>query len=235
MLVNRNIYVCKNKKQSHIMKLITVKITVLAFLTFGVFSCKNNESKTSEPMEVAAEASESATAYQVDTSASSLKWEGKKPTATHHGTVMLSSGTLLAHQGEIEAGNFTIDMTTITDEDLEGDDKEYLEAHLKGLLEGKEGDFFDTNKYPNAIFELTGVEGNLVKGNLTIKDKTNAIEFPAEITITDEELVIKSEQFKLDRTKWGINFLSRSIFTDLGDKFVNDTMKIAVHVVAKRS
>lgn len=217
------------------MKSITVKITVLAFLAFGVFSCKNNESKTTEVIEEAAEASESATSYQVDTDASIIRWEGKKPTATHFGTVELSSGTLLANDQEVEAGNFTMDMTTITDEDLEGDEKAYLEAHLKGLTEGKEGDFFDTTKYPTATFELTGVEGNIVKGNLTIKEQTNPVEFPAEITVTDEELIIESDQFDLDRTNWGINFMSRSIFTDLGDKFVNDTMKIAVHIVAKKA
>lgn len=216
------------------MKLVTVKITVLAVLAFGVFSCKNNE-KAEETLEAVAEASESAASYQVNTDQSVIHWEGKKPTATHHGTVSLSSGTLLAHDGKIEAGNFTIDMATISVEDLEGDEKEYLEAHLKGLLEGKEGDFFDTTNFPNAIFELVSIDGNVVKGNLTIKDKTNAVEFPAEISVNDEELVIKSDQFDLDRTKWGINFMSRSVFTDLGDKFVNDTMKIKVHVVAKRS
>jgi len=217
------------------MKLITVKITTIAFLAFGLFSCNNNESKTAEPIEAAAEASESATSYQVDPSASTIKWEGKKPTATHFGTVSLASGTISANNGEIEAGNFTIDMTTITVEDLEGDDRAYLESHLKGLTEGKEGDFFDTTKYPTATFELTGIDGDMVKGNLTIKDQTNPVEFPAKISVTDDQLVIESAEFELDRTDWGINFMSRSIFTDLGDKFVNDTMKIAVHIVAKNA
>lgn len=217
------------------MKLFTVKITVLAFLAFGVFSCKNNENQADETLEAVAEASDVAVSYHVDKDNSVVKWEGKKPTATHFGTVSLSSGTLLAHNETVEAGNFTIDMNTITDEDLEGDEKEYLEAHLKGLLEGKEGDFFDVTKFPNALFELTGIEGNMVKGNLTIKDKTNTVEFPAEITVTNEEVIISSEEFDLDRTKWGINFMSRSIFTDLGDKFVNDTMKISVHIVAKKA
>lgn len=217
------------------MKLFTVKITVLTFVAFGIFSCKNNENQEEAILEAVAEASESAASYSVDTENSIIRWEGKKPTATHVGTVSLSSGTLLVHNDKIEAGNFTIDMNTITDEDLEGDEKEYLEAHLKGLLEGKEGDFFDVTKYPNALFELVEIEGNMVKGNLTIKDKTNPIEFSAEITVDEDELTIKSEEIKLDRTKWGITFMSRSVFTDLGDTFVNDTMKIKINIVAKRS
>lgn len=217
------------------MKLTTLKITVVAFMAFGLFSCKNNENTAEQIIEEAAEASETAISYEVDTDASVVKWEGKKPTATHHGTVSLSSGALLANEGVIEAGQFTIDMTTINDEDLEGEEKAWLEAHLKGTAEGKEGDFFDTTKYPTATFELTGIEGNTVKGNLTIKDKTNPVEFEAKLTVTENELIIESDQFGLDRTKWGINFMSRSIFTDLGDKFVNDTMNIAVYIVAKRA
>lgn len=217
------------------MKSTTLKLTVMAFLAFGVFSCKNNENKEEQVLEAAAEASETAISYEVDTDASVIKWEGKKPTATHYGTVKLSSGVLMANNGVFEAGSFVIDMATINDEDLEGDEKAYLEAHLKGTVEGKEGDFFDITKYPTASFELTGIEGDTVKGNLTIKDKTNPVEFTANVQVTDDELIIESEEFGLDRTKWGINFMSRSIFTDLGDKFVNDTMNITVYIVAKKA
>lgn len=217
------------------MKSTTLKLTVMAFLAFGVFSCKNNENKEEQVLEAAAEASETAISYEVDTDASVIKWEGKKPTATHYGTVKLSSGVLMANNRVFEAGSFVIDMATINDEDLEGDEKAYLEAHLKGTVEGKEGDFFDITKYPTASFELTGIEGDTVKGNLTIKDKTNPVEFTANVQVTDDELIIESEEFGLDRTKWGINFMSRSIFTDLGDKFVNDTMNITVYIVAKKA
>lgn len=217
------------------MKSTFLKITVLAFLAVGTFSCKNNETKAEEALEAAAEASEEATSYVVDTEKSIVKWEGSKPTATHHGTVKLNSGTLLAHGGTIEAGNFTIDMTTIADEDLEGEERAMLEAHLKGTTEGKEGDFFDTNNFPHGKFELTGIEGNIVKGNLTIKDITNSVEFPAKINIQDDEMSLESEQFELDRTKWGVNFGSKSVFPNLGDKFVSDAMKISILIVAKKA
>lgn len=216
------------------MKLNPFKITLLAFLVFGVFSCNDGKTTTQEALEDAAEASDEAISYEVDTEESYIKWEGKKPTATHFGTVKLASGVLFTHQGEVEAGNFTVDMTSITVEDLQGDERNYLEAHLKGLLEGKEGDFFDTKQYPTSTFEMTGIEGNTVKGNLTIKDKTNPVQFEADVKIEGDKLVIESPEFGLDRTKWGITFMSRSVFTDLGDKFVNDTMKITVYIVAKK-
>lgn len=217
------------------MKSTTLKITMLAFLAVGTFSCKNSEKETSAEMEVAAEASEMAVEYTVDATASDIKWEGSKPTATHFGTIKLSSGTFSVHEGKVEAGNFEIDMKTITVEDLEGESKGNLEAHLMGTVEGKEGDFFDANKYPTSSFELTGIEGNKVFGNLTIKDKTNAIEFPATITIEGDSLKLVSESIELDRTKWGVNFGSKSIFPNLGDKFVSDTMKITMSLIAKKS
>ena len=200
----------------------------------ALFSCNNNKNHTEEVLEDVAEASDLAQAYKVDTDGSFIRWEGSKPGTTHYGTVKLSSGTLLVEEGKLAAGNFTIDMTSITVEDLEGEYKSNLEAHLKGTAEGKEGDFFNTKEFPNAKFELTSVEGNTVKGNLTLKDKTNAVEFPATIKSDDEQMIIETDKFELDRTKWGINFMSKSIFSDLGDKFISDTMTISLYIVTKK-
>ena len=122
------------------MKSTFLKITLMAFITIGAFSCKNNEKEAETLVEEASEASEMATEYTVDTAASTIMWEGAKPTGKHHGTIKLSSGTVHLNNGNIEAGEFVIDMNSITDEDLEGDDKANLEAHLKGTVEGKEGE-----------------------------------------------------------------------------------------------
>ncbi|QAA80970.1 YceI family protein [Aequorivita sp. H23M31] len=216
------------------MKSTFLKSILVVFILAGVVSCKNNETQAEKEIEAAAEASETAFEYKIDTNASELKWEGSKPTATHYGTVKLSSGVLLVHDGKIEAGSFEVDMNTIVDEDLEGDSKSNLEAHLKGTAEGKEGDFFDVKKYPTANFELTGIENNIVKGNLTIKDKTNAIEFPAAIVINGDKLTFTSEAIELDRTKWGINYGSKTIFPNLGDKFVSDIMKVTISLTADK-
>ena len=186
-------------------------------------------------VEDAAEPTEMATEYTVDTSASQIMWEGAKPTGKHNGTIMLSSGTNHLNEGNVEAGEFVIDMNSINDEDLEGEDKANLEAHLKGTVEGKEGDFFNVKEYPTAKFEMTGYENNMVKGNLTIKDKTHAIEFPATVTMEGDKMMLKSETFEIDRTKWGVNYGSKSVFPNLGDKFINDTMKITVSLVANKA
>lgn len=215
------------------MKSITLKITALAF-AMALFSCNNNKSNAEEILEDVAEASETAHSYKVDTDGSVIRWEGSKPGTTHHGAVKLGSGTLFTEEGKLAAGDFTIDMTTITVEDLEGEYKDNLEAHLKGTAEGKEGDFFNTQEFPTGKFELTGFDGTTVKGNLTIKDKTNAVEFPATIKIVDDQMILETEKFELDRTKWGINFMSKSVFSDLGDKFISDAMTLSLYIVANK-
>lgn len=217
------------------MKSKAMKITMLAFVMIGAVACKNNEKEVEVELETASEASEMAQEYIVDTANSVIKWEGSKPTGTHHGTILLSEGSFSVHQGEIEAGKFVIDMNSITDEDLEGEQKANLEAHLKGTAEGKEGDFFNVQEFPHSTFEITDIEGNIVKGNLTIKDKTNAIEFPASISIDGNRIALKSETIELDRTKWGVNYGSKSIFPNLGDQFINDTIKITVSLTANKA
>ncbi|WP_026450667.1 YceI family protein [Aequorivita capsosiphonis] len=217
------------------MKSTSLKITMLAFVAVGAFSCKNAEKDTEVATEQAAEATEMAVEYTVDPAASQIMWEGSKPTKTHNGTIALSSGVFHLNEGNVEAGNFIIDMNTINVQDLEGDDKAGLEAHLKGTADGKEGDFFNVKEYPSAKFEMTGIENNVVKGNLTIKDKTNAVEFPASVTMDGDKMMLKSETFELDRTKWDVNFGSKSIFPNLGDKFIDDTMTITLSLVANKA
>lgn len=222
------------------MKKIVLNIALATVVMSGFVACKEKgtDATTGEAQEVA-EATATAVDYQVNTEASQITWIGEKPTGKHHGTVQLASGMLAVTNGVIEAGTFSIDMNSITDLDLEGKMKENLEAHLKGTVEGKEGDFFNVTKYPFATFELTGISENegksIVSGNLTIKEKTHAIEFLASTTSDENKVTLKSESFQIDRTKWDVNYGSKSIFGDLGDKFINDMMELTVTIVADKT
>ena len=217
------------------MNKLVLNFAVIAFTFMGLVACKGNGNKatTSEEQDVA-EATTEATEYTVNTEKSVIKWVGAKPTGSHNGTVKLSSGTLSANNREIQAGNFTIDMNSITDLDLEGEKKANLEAHLKGTAEGKEGDFFNVTKYPTATFELTDVSGEggdvTVRGNLTIKDVTHNIEFPAVVSFPGDEVFLKSKPFSIDRTKWNVNYGSKSVFDNLGDQFINDEVELVIEL-----
>ena len=222
------------------MKKLILNIAVIAFIALSFTSCKekNKDEALQEIKDVAA-ASTDATSFNVDITKSKISWKGEKPTGAHNGTINLSNGTVAAVKRGIQAGTFTIDMNSITDLDLDGDKKASLENHLKGTVEGKEGDFFDVNKYPTATFELTGVDGEngkiTVKGNLTIKDKTNPIEFPAVVSFPGETMFLKSSPFMIDRTKWGVNYGSKTIFGNLGDKFINDEIELVIELHANKA
>ncbi|HEA29116.1 MAG TPA: YceI family protein [Leeuwenhoekiella sp.] len=220
------------------MKIKLIPVLSLAVVLMGMVSCKESKNKTETgEAEMAAESSMQATKYMVDAEASVINWEGNKPTGTHTGTVKLESGVVKV-DGDSLSGSFLIDMTTITDTDLEGEQKTNLEQHLKGTVEGKEGDFFNVQKYPTAAFEITDVmEENgkkMLEGNLTIKDAKNNLSFPVTYTVEGDMMTLKSESFTIDRTKWNVNYGSKSVFDNLGDKFISDDIKLTIDIVAKR-
>ncbi len=90
----------------------------------------------------------------------------------------------------------------IETESLFADDPK-LEGHLKNP------DFFDVRKYPKAVFESTKIEAGeneaMLVGKLKMLDKTEELKIPLKVEHTDN-IVKLSGKFKLDRTKWGMNY-----------------------------
>lgn len=222
------------------MKKTFFNIFMIAGIAMATVGCKNenNEATTADAKEVAM-ANEEAVMYVVDPTASVIDWEGNKPTGTHTGTIQIEEGTFQANDSILQSGTFVIDMTSINVTDLEGDEKVNLENHLKGTVEGKEGDFFNVNQYPEATFEVTGItekDGQtMLQGNLTMKEETKNVEFPVNINRTEEAIEITSEPFVIDRTKWGVNYGSKSVFEGLGDKFISDDIKLTINLKAKKA
>ncbi|AEE19998.1 polyisoprenoid-binding protein YceI [Dokdonia sp. Hel_I_63] len=208
-------------------------------LIAGVVSCKGekNETEAKDAQEVAVV--EDATKFKVDAAGSTIAWVGSKPTGKHNGTINIENGVVNV-AGDVITGTFLIDMTSITVTDLEaGDGKESLEGHLKGMAEGKEDHFFNVAKYPTAAFEVTGVtekDGKkMMQGNLTMRDQKKNIEFPVSYTVEGENMTLTSEPFTIDRTDWGVNYGSQSVFDDLGDKFISDDIELTVNLKATKA
>ena len=56
----------------------------------------------------------------LDTQKSTVKWIGKKVTGQHDGNVNIKSGSVdFDKKGTLKSGTFTIDMNTITNNDVE--------------------------------------------------------------------------------------------------------------------
>lgn len=167
--------------------------------------------------------------YTVDVTKSSITWEGKKFAGSHTGTVNLTSGTLSFNGKNLAEGGFIANMTTIKDADKNGG----LENHLKA------DDFFGVAKFPAANFVIKKVDGSganvNVTGDLTIKGVTSSITFPATITWNaDKTVTASADKITIDRTKFGIQFKSKSVFSNIGDNFIYDDFTLAVKLVAKK-
>lgn len=170
--------------------------------------------------------------YTVDVAKSSISWEGKKFTGGHTGSVDLTSGNLQFNGKKLVEGGFIANMTTIKTLDG-GKPNAGLDKHLKN------DDFFGVDKFPAANFVIKKVEGNgadvKITGDLTIKGKTSSVSFPAKVTWNaDKTVTAVADKIEIDRTKYGIEYKSKSIFSNIGDNFIYDNFTISVKLVAKK-
>ncbi len=106
--------------------------------------------------------------------------------------------------------SLAVDPASVTEKDKKAAD---LEGHLKSA------DFFDAANAPTANFVITKVEpytgdnqcnlladpNYLISGNLTLKDSTVNVTFPAKVDVT-ESSVTANAKFVIDRTAWGVNY-----------------------------
>jgi polyisoprenoid-binding protein YceI len=159
---------------------------------------------------------------KIDTKKSIISWTGKKVTGEHSGTINFKEGTLTFNKKKLSGGTFVADMTSLSNTDNTGKDKEKLEGHLKSA------DFFNTAEFKTAklVFKTIALKKqNLytVTADLTIKGKTNPVKF---------DLLFKGKtattDFTVDRTKFGIQYGSGSFFDDLGDRTIYDEFDLKV-------
>lgn len=201
-------------------------MTVVAAAAALILSaCAGNpEGKKAETADAIESGEAVGTAYQVDTTQSTVKWTGTKMTGAHEGTVNIKSGELFVDNEAITGGSFVLDMNTISSTDLDGEYKEKLDGHLKAE------DFFNVAANPEASFQITevkaGASANEVKisGNLTIKGISKNITFDAKVDELTETTVKASADFNIAREDWGVNYSGKE--DDLISKEIN--FKIAL-------
>lgn len=221
------------------MKKALSSLFVAAVLALTI-SCKGDKENQAGDAATVQDASAEAVGYNVDTTATVIEWTGSKQVGSHHGTLKLLTGIVYVKGTAVESGNFTLNMNSIKTTDVKPEDgKADLEAHLKGTnMDEKADHFFNVKKYPEGKFEITSIKTEagktMIEGNLTLKETTKNVKFPATVTVTDNEVTIVSEKFTIDRTQWKINYGSKSVFSDLGDKFINDEIELKVSVKATK-
>lgn len=225
-----------------------MKQVSLIFFATGIaatllYSCKNGPAQPerqasaagAEPDTVRMEPvpAEGAVPYTVTRGA--VYWSAKKAIgAAHKGSVAVSSGTLLVNQGRLLGGTIALDMGSISVSNMDdAGEKSTLESHLK------DNDFFEVKKYPQAGFEITDIMPSnqqafnwVVRGNLTIKGKSNPVNIPVNLTIGNGRLEAESATFIIDRTKWGLSFRSGLLGT-AKDKIIEDIVPVSLKLSAR--
>jgi polyisoprenoid-binding protein YceI len=210
-------------------------ITIMIFSFWSCQSPSGERAVTGEAREQK-EISGEYEIFYVDTGESNVEWIGARPASQHNGIVSLSEGFLNVDEGQIVGGEFTIDLTDITVLDITDPSRN---ARLKGHLESD--DFFDVENHPEATFTLTDIESTddadgryRITGNLLMRGVNRAVTFDADIDINDEQVSARSVQFVINRTEWGVNYQSRTVFGNVLDNFILDDIALVVNLVASR-
>jgi polyisoprenoid-binding protein YceI len=77
-----------------------------------------------------------------------------------------------------------------------------------------------------------------VEGNLTIKDVTKAVSFPAKVNVVDNKLDFQAS-FTIDRVEWNIMYNSAKNSTfdieKLKEWAIKDEVFLQVHLTASKS
>lgn len=159
---------------------------------------------------------------EVKASESTVTWKGYKVTGSHEGTIDLKSGYLEMNGKKLTGGEFVVDMTSISNSDLEGDSKGKLEGHLKS------DDFFGVATHPTAKLVFTSVKplnknSYTVVGDLTIKETTKPITFVVSVYENKATATMK-----VDRAEYDVRYGSGSFFDNLGDKTIYDEFDLVV-------
>jgi len=228
-------------------KNIIISIVVVVLLGLGAIWLINNddsnmgEDENSEMATTTDETSEVSELedgdYTVVTKDSEVTWTGTKELVADYedvGTIDIEEGSFVVVDGVIESGAFTIDMNSIAGAETSNSKMTLLDLskHLKS------DDFFDVATYPTASFEITDVNrlsGNNfeIMGDLTIKDKTESVTFPATLSEESDGRVTFMADFEIDRTKWDLIYGSGSFFDDLGNNVISDMIGLQLELVAR--
>lgn len=176
--------------------------------------------------------------YTIDAAASRVEWAGRNPHSRHIGTVDIATG-VIDIKGGTATGTVEIDMNTIRNINLEGDELQpVLEAHLRS------DDFFFIKMFPKAVITVTDVvriepgwssaPNYHVTGELNLRGVSADLEFDATVARGDDGSLIVEAHFDIDRTRWKVIYGSTRFFEHLGMHMVFDLISFQIRIVAAR-
>lgn len=230
------------------MKAMKTIITILAVIIIGLAAMLFVGGQTADaPTQTATSTNNGTTTTEVDpvddgnyiinSEDSSITWRAQKPLISGYedtGIIPVSEGEVVVSDQSITSGSITFDVANI-----EASQTSNTSAKVDRLTRHLRSDaFLDVEVYPTASFELTDAtvvedadNEYAITGDLTIKENTNEITFPATAGMDGGSLLIQGKT-SIDRTEWGIRYGSDSFSDNLGDNVITDEVKIGIDIVA---
>lgn len=234
--------------------------SALALILFGLLAASScNTPRPEKSIEADEEQQvtdvlETASQYEIDTAMSVVTWIGSKPNGKHNGIIDFKSGVIGIANDTVVGGKFIIDVPSLRIMDLKPTDENYdkLKTHLMS------DDFFNAAAFPEAEFEITGLEPfdsailekhnpeyspaykdfivrnptHLVTGNLTMRGITKSITFPAKVLINEDRIRVEAK-FNINRINWGLSYGDEANFVDKAkDKLIYNTVNVGLNLEA---
>lgn len=207
-----------------------------AFFAAALASCggEQNKEESTEKEESKVEKSTEAGAsgqFVVSTDDSKIMWEGNMLAIGgvslygHQGTLNIMKGQVNMTDGVVTGGTIVADMTTITPTDdnykpEEGRSKDKLVGHLSS------DDFFAIEEYPRATFVIGGSDGDVIKGDMTIRGVTNS-EKITDFSLESVDGKMKAKgTMTIDRQKYNVAFSMGA-----EDKILSDDIVLSFDLV----
>lgn len=154
--------------------------------------------------------------YTITKDSKTLIWGGKAAMGGYapEGTIQIQDATITYENNTITSLEIIVDMTSLYQENKQ------LAGHLR------DKDFFHVKKYKTAIFTLEEpiniADGNyILKGTMTIKDKSNKEQVKANITMRGDSITISFDH-SMNRTVYGVTYNSPSIIKSLKENVIAD-------------
>ena len=164
-------------------------ISIFSLLTFCLLiSCSSvdeNQTKDEAILNVDVEALD----YAVD-SGQYITWKAKHnddSSFAYISTLGISRGSITVEDQQISKAKFAFDIASMSDTNLPNN----LIKHLKG------SDYFNVDEFPQITFYINESNNNTISGELSVVGIKQKIDFPAEITFSENGLNAAAE-FELD-------------------------------------
>ncbi len=165
----------------------------------------------------------------LDVAASKVNWKGEVAGVYgHSGTINVKSGSIYVSDSAILGGEFEIDMKSIVPTDSGyTTEKGHTAADLVGHL--STADFFASDSFPTADFVISSVEGNNLKGTLTVRGKSNEETITVDSFKNVNGVVKASGKLVFNRQKYGVAWVHF-----MKDMILSDDITLNISIEAKK-